>query len=73
MAYKQTLSDDDDFMKYHVVRPSRNNHSGTFMMKIIQGQDAASYTSLPRTHGCNKQVLPLSKIWNKLSFLMAGM
>jgi len=29
-------------MKYHVVRPSKNYHFGTYMLKTIQTQEVTS-------------------------------
>ena len=73
IVHKQTFSDDVHLMKYHVVRPSRNNQFGTFVLKSIQRQEVASYTILPRTHGRKNRFVTLFQIWKNITFLRAGM
>ena len=50
-----------------MVRPSRNYHFGTYMLKTIQIQEVTSYTNLPRTHGSSKQVCNSLKLKKKIN------
>lgn len=51
------------FSKYHVVRPSRNDHFGTFILNPSERHEVASFINRQRTHGINRQVCnPLSYI-----------
>ena len=65
IIYNQTLSDDVHFMKYHVVRPSRNNHFGTIMLQLPVFEWILSLTSLPRTHGFSNRFVTLSNLEKK--------
>ena len=73
IIYNQTLSDDVHFMKYHVVRPSRNDHFGTIMLQLPVFEWISSLTSLPRTHGISNRFVTLSNLEKKITFLTDGM
>lgn len=50
LIYKQTCPPLSIIWNTSQVRPSGNNHSGTFMLKILQRQELLSYNSLPKSH-----------------------
>lgn len=50
LIYKQTCPPMSIIWNTSQVRPSGNNHSETFMLKILQRQELLSYSSLPTSH-----------------------